>query len=111
MPESGRGRRLQAAGCRLQVDAGIAHGWGHPMSPVDEEGGTVSVHEQSSSPCRRTALLQLSAIHDFDRLPGRSIAGTLGLDGFDDIESVSHAPEHHMLAIQPWGTDGRDEEL
>ena len=58
-----------------------------------------------------TSGLTLSTVGDCD-LPGRlSSLGAEALDLLDDIHPLHNLAEHHVLAIQPLGLSGADEEL
>lgn len=55
--------------------------------------------------------LDLTAVDD-DDLGGRGArAGAHSLNGLDDIHAIDNLAEHDVLAVQPRGLDGGDEEL
>ena len=55
--------------------------------------------------------LALSTVSDHNLLGGLAGLGTKALDLLDDIHPLHHLAEHHVLAIQPLGLGGADEEL
>ena len=55
--------------------------------------------------------LALAAVSDHNLLGGLAGLGTKALDLLDDIHPLHHLAEHHVLAIQPLGLGGADEEL
>ena len=55
--------------------------------------------------------LALAAVSDHNLLGGLAGLGTKALDLLDDIHPLHHLAEHHVLAIQPLGLSGADEEL
>jgi len=54
---------------------------------------------------------ELTAIGDDDGLAGGAGLGTDGLDGLDDLHTLGDGAEDAVLAIQPLGLDGAQEEL
>ena len=55
--------------------------------------------------------LALAAVSDHNLLGGLAGLGTKALDLLDDIHPLHHLAEHHVLAIQPLGLGGAEEEL
>jgi hypothetical protein len=55
--------------------------------------------------------LQLARLLDGDGLGGLSGLGADLLDGLDDVETLDNLAEDNVLAIEPRGLDGADEEL
>ena len=48
---------------------------------------------------------------DPDTAAGLAAARALSLDGLDDVHAVNDLTEHNVLAVEPAGDNGRDEEL
>jgi hypothetical protein len=59
----------------------------------------------------QVASLQLARLLDGDGLGGLSGLGADLLDGLDDVETLDNLAEDDVLAIEPRGLDGADEEL
>ena len=55
--------------------------------------------------------LALATVSDGDLLGSLAGLGTKALDLLDDIHPLHNLAEHHVLAIQPLGLSGADEEL
>lgn len=55
--------------------------------------------------------LDLTAVFDFDLGSGTAAAAAQSFNGLNHIHAFGHATEHDVLAIEPLGFDGRDEEL
>jgi len=55
--------------------------------------------------------LELTAVGDDDGLGSGARAGANSLDGLNDLHTLGHGTEDAMLAIQPGGLDGAQEEL
>jgi hypothetical protein len=55
--------------------------------------------------------LQLAGLLDGDGLGGLAGLGSDALDGLDNVEALNNLSEDNVLAIQPGGLDGADEEL
>jgi hypothetical protein len=56
-------------------------------------------------------LLELAAVHDGDLLAGAARAGAQGLDLLHQVHASRHGAEHDVLAVQPGGLHGGEEEL
>jgi hypothetical protein len=54
---------------------------------------------------------ELSAVSDLDHLGGGAVAGAHLLDGLDDVHALDDLAEDDVLAVEPRGRDGADEEL
>jgi hypothetical protein len=55
--------------------------------------------------------LQLAGLLDGDGLSGLAAGGADALDGLDDVKALDDLAEDNVLAIEPRGLDGADEEL
>ena len=55
--------------------------------------------------------LQLTAVGNGNSLAGGTVSGSDLLDGLDNIETLLDLAEDDVLAVQPAGLDGADEEL
>jgi hypothetical protein len=55
--------------------------------------------------------LQLAGLLDGDSLGGLAGLGSDALDGLDNVEALDDLSEDNVLAVQPRGLDGADEEL
>lgn len=55
--------------------------------------------------------LALTAVGDGDGGLGLARAGTLGLDTLDNVHTLDDLAEDDVLAVQPGGDNGGDEEL
>ena len=55
--------------------------------------------------------LQLAGVGNGDGLLGGAAGGTDALDGLDNVETLDDLAENDVLAVQPRGLDGTDEEL
>ena len=55
--------------------------------------------------------LELATLGDDDLCGGLTAGRTLLLDGLDNVESLGHGTEHNVLAVEPVGLDGAQEEL
>jgi hypothetical protein len=56
-------------------------------------------------------LLDLAAVGDGHLRSGLAVAGAESLDLLDDVVALRHLAEHGVLAVQPGGQHGGDEEL
>jgi hypothetical protein len=56
-------------------------------------------------------LRELAAVGDLDLLGGAAGAGPDLLDGLDDVHALDDLAEDDVLAVEPGGGDGADEEL
>ena len=54
--------------------------------------------------------LALATVSDHDLFGSVAGQGTKALDLLEDIHPLNHLAEHHVLAIQPLGHGGGDEE-
>ena len=54
---------------------------------------------------------ELAAVGDHDLLGGLAGGGTDALDGLDDFQTLGHGAEHDVLAVEPGGLHGAEEEL
>lgn len=61
--------------------------------------------------CISLNLVQLTRSVNGDSGSGGTRVGTVRLDRLDNVETVSNLTEHNVLAVQPWGGNGGDEEL
>ncbi len=67
---------------------------------------------QSLSPCSEASCLrQLSAVHNGHLLGGGTALGADLLDSGDHIHALGHGAKHNVLAVQPLGLHGGQEEL
>jgi len=55
--------------------------------------------------------LQLAGLLDGDRLSGLAAGGADALDSLDDVKALDNLTEDNVLAVEPRGLDGADEEL
>lgn len=55
--------------------------------------------------------LQLAAVRNGDGLLSGAVLGADLLDGLDDLKTLDNLAEDDVLAVQPGGLDGADEEL
>jgi len=55
--------------------------------------------------------LQLTTVGNGNSLAGGTVSGSDLLDGLDNIETLLDLAEDDVLAVQPAGLDGADEEL
>ncbi|OIC23906.1 hypothetical protein A7L51_18925 [Acinetobacter baumannii] len=55
--------------------------------------------------------LQLTAVFNHNRLASGAAAGSDLLDGLDNVKTLLDLAEDDVLAVQPAGLDGADEEL
>jgi len=55
--------------------------------------------------------LQLAAVRNGDGLLSGAVLGADLLDGLDDLKTLNNLAEDDVLAVQPGGLDGADEEL
>ena len=55
--------------------------------------------------------LELAAVGDDHRLCGLAALAAHGLDGLHDLHALGHGAENHVLAIEPVGLHGAEEEL
>jgi hypothetical protein len=53
----------------------------------------------------------LTAVHNGDGLLGGATFGADILNGLDDLKALDDLAEDDVLAVQPGGLDGADEEL
>jgi hypothetical protein len=60
---------------------------------------------------REWLLCELPALHDGDLLAGAATGAAEALDLLHHIHTLGHAAEHNVLAVQPRGGGGGDEEL
>ena len=56
-------------------------------------------------------LLDLTAVSDNDRLGGSAVSGADSLNSLDDLVALDDLTEDNVLAVQPGGLGGADEEL
>ena len=63
----------------------------------------------ASRPCKH--LSKLATVGDGDLSRGLTVGRTVGLDLLDDIQTLNDLAEDDVLAIQPTGLLGADEEL
>jgi hypothetical protein len=62
--------------------------------------------------CLATAAIDDAAVNNFN-IRDRAITsvGLQALDRLDDVHTLEHLTKHDVLAVQPRGLDGGDEEL
>ena len=61
--------------------------------------------------CGRNRLGDLARVSDDDRLGGLAALGAEGLNGLDHLKALRDISEHNVLAVEPVGLDGAEEEL
>ena len=54
---------------------------------------------------------ELAAVGNDDRLGGLAALGAERLDGLDHLKALGHIPKDDVLAVEPVGFDGAEEEL
>lgn len=59
----------------------------------------------------RISLSDLAAVSDHDGGAGLSAGGADGLDGLHNVHALRHVAEYDVLAVQPGGHHGAQEEL
>ena len=59
----------------------------------------------------QSSILKLAAVGDDDRLGGLAGLGAHGFDGLHHLHALGHRAEHDVLAVEPVGLDGAQEEL
>lgn len=63
------------------------------------------------SPRASCNLADLAAVSDDDRRAGLAARRADGLDRLNDVHALGDLAEHHVLAVQPGGDHGAQEEL
>jgi len=71
----------------------------------------VGGYQKATIPQRFTPDLELATVSDHDLSLGLTTLGTVAFNGFNNIHALGDTAEHTVLAIEPWGGDGAQEEL